>query len=161
MCRVRLWHVWILAVDPFFTCKSHPLYSKPFNFFSTQDTRNRNPNHPVFPGSPNHENAVLSVEPARKVAHSKALFPAHVQELANESALGATMAVVVHKIRLVRLLIPCCQSCTCNKRLWGSSSSFFTRESTFYLETKHTGVCTSSRRPSRRTPCTSSSESEL
>jgi len=123
VCRVRLWHVRILAVDPFFACKRHPLYPKPFNFFSTQDTRDRNPDHPVFPGSPHDKHAVLSVEPARKVAHPKALFPARVQELTNEPALGATVAVVVHEVRLVRLLIPCCQSCTCNKRRWGSSSS--------------------------------------
>ena len=124
MRGARLWNVRVRAVDPLFTRERHPLDAEPLDFLSAQDARNRHPDHAVFSRSPQHEHAVLAVEPARKVARSEPLFSAHVQHLPYESAFGAAVAIVVHEVRLVRLLIPCCQSCTCNKKRWGNSFTF-------------------------------------
>jgi hypothetical protein len=139
-------------VDPLVACKRHPLYPKPFNFFSAQDTRNGNPDHPVFSRSPHHEYAVLSVKPARKIARSEPFFSARVQKLTYEPALCATVAIVVYQFRLVRLLIPCYQSCTCNKRQLGSS--FTLNTNLFFICSTHIEVDTWSRRPNRLTTST-------
>jgi len=133
VCRVRLWNVRVFTVDPFFPSKRHPLYAKPLNLFPAHDAGDGHAHHSILSGSPDHEHAVLAVEPARKVVRSKPLFSAHVQELPYESALGAAVAVIVHELRLVRLLIPCCQSCTCNKKQSGSS---FTLVFSYFLFVK-------------------------
>ena len=104
------------AVDPLFTCKSHPLNVKLFNFFSTQNARDRDADDPVFSRSPNHEVAVFAMEPPRKIVNPEPFFGTFVKELSNESALSTTMTIVVNQFRLVRLLIPFDQSCTCSTR---------------------------------------------
>jgi hypothetical protein len=104
------------AVDPLFTCESHPLNMKPFDFFSAQDARDRDADDPVFSRSPDHEVAVFAMEPPRKIVNPEPFFGTFVKELSNESALSTTMTIVVNQFRLVRLLIPYDQSCTCSTR---------------------------------------------
>jgi hypothetical protein len=118
--RNRLWKVVRVAVtmDPFFTCKSHPLNMKFFNLFSAHDTRNRNSHDTVFSGSPDNQVSVLSMEPSRKLVCAKPFFRTFVKQVPNESSFGATVTVVVRKFRLVRLLTACYRFCTCNKKLW-------------------------------------------
>jgi hypothetical protein len=126
MRRNRLWKVIILlAVNPFFTRKSHPLDIKLFNLFSAQDAWYRHTNDTVFARSPYNQVAVLAMKPSRKILYSEPLFTAYTEKLSNESAFRATMAVIVNQFRLVRLLILCYRSCTCNTRPLDSSFFLF------------------------------------
>ena len=128
----RFWKFFRIPVrmNPFFTCKSHPLNTKLFKLFSTHNARNRNTDDPILSGSPDNKVSVFSMKPARKFMQLYTFFDRQMKHLSNETSFSAAVTVIVNQFSLVRLLIPCYQFCTCNKK--PSDNSFTSTTNLFF-----------------------------